>query len=230
MINSNYHHLSPHERFVYIAEVEPELKGFKHAFARNCLGNIILNLFCCFTCRRKSELEQHWEDHRIYLMPPPSHDHPEYRAWERAARRVNEMVPYFQRIEIPPPVIRTVYMTRSTPSYVPPRREVVVVSAPLVPSVVFVPPPPPLPPVIVVNPPPRRRPKPVVVVQPPPIVIPRPRCPHPVPAKPRSNPQVMVNTDPDFRNSNEVKPTSHSHGRIQNLTRVNQAAARQLRH
>ncbi|QLH35459.1 MAG: hypothetical protein HWD61_04300 [Parachlamydiaceae bacterium] len=99
-------------------------------------------------------------------MPPPSHDHPEYRAWERAARRVNEMVPYFQRIEIPPPVIRTVYMTRSTPSYVPPRREVVVVSAPLVPSVVFVPPPPPLPPVIVVNPPPRRRPKPVVVVQP----------------------------------------------------------------
>ncbi|QLH35460.1 MAG: hypothetical protein HWD61_04305 [Parachlamydiaceae bacterium] len=54
MINSNYHHLSPHERFVYIAEVEPELKGFKHAFARNCLGNIILNLFAALLAGEKA--------------------------------------------------------------------------------------------------------------------------------------------------------------------------------
>lgn len=142
-----YRDLSPQDRYVYIEREEPEVRSFKYKLAR------FFCCCCCFTSVRP--VARRWDDHRIYLINNrPAYGTQEYIVWERAAIRVNRMVPWYRSIPLhrPRPVVV------QQPVFVPQSIGVQPIYVPSYPSTVVVTPPP-----VVVTPAPR----PIIVTPPP---------------------------------------------------------------
>lgn len=109
----NLNNLSIGQRFAYIADYEMERTGIRYNLECSLIGRIILSIFFFCVSKPENPVIARWKAHRIYLLAyRPTIDSGSYSSWERAALKVNRMLPGKKAIFIPSQVVYQGYDNR----------------------------------------------------------------------------------------------------------------------